>query len=200
VAVRSFSGRPVPQIESEFRGLLALFRQLEVSSYLEVGSRHGDSFHAVVSQMPAGSRAVAVDLPNGPWGFRDSKRLLNRAVADLRQKGYDAHAVFGNSHDPATLAPIRKITGLLFPVFDAVLIDADHAYESVAKDFDIYGPMATKAVAFHDISAERVKKTKFGPIGVPRLWNEIKVGQRYAELIDAEDRGMGIGVLFRGDR
>lgn len=39
--------------------------------------------------------------------------------------------------------------------FDLVIIDGDHAYESVKADHEWYGKYATKAVMFHDIAGLR---------------------------------------------
>lgn len=66
--MEGFSGRKFSQREDELRQLLRILRSEKVRSYLEIGARDGDSFHAIMSALPRGSRGVAVDLPEARWG------------------------------------------------------------------------------------------------------------------------------------
>lgn len=50
--------------------------------------------------------------------------------------------------------------------FDLVFIDAGHSYEDLQADFDKFAPLATKAIALHDISGN------WGCDGVERWWKE----------------------------
>lgn len=151
-------------------------------SYLEVGARHGDTFFEVMKSLPVGSFGVAVDLPGGLWGS-DSKRNLLKVGQELNELGYEVDVIFSSSHDVT-----------FDRVFDAVLIDADHRYESVKKDFELHGHH--KIVAFHDIACEGVFLREH-EVGVPKLWNEIKHNYRHQEIIEQDDhRPMGIGVIW----
>lgn len=89
---------------------------------------------------------------------------------------------------------IEFVTGLgsVAGRFDLVIIDADHAYESVQRDDEMWRDHATKVVAFHDIAGLRDCE------GVAQYWDEI--AYRDGELLpyfhviiaDGEQRG-GIG-------
>jgi hypothetical protein len=80
--------------------------------------------------------------------------------------------------------------------YDAVLIDGDHAYEAVKRDFELYAPMA-RIVVLHDIAAPAHVASRTGcPVEVPRFWNEIKGSYAHTEIVTA-DSLMGIGVIFR---
>jgi predicted O-methyltransferase YrrM len=60
----------------------------------------------------------------------------------------------GDSHSIETL---RKIEGILKGrKVDFLFIDADHSYEGVKKDFEMYSPLVRKGgiIAFYDIISD----------------------------------------------
>jgi hypothetical protein len=167
-----------------------LLRQRNVQRYLEIGTRHGDAFHAVVSSLPAGATGVAVDMPGGPWGHPHSRKFLMRAIADLNHRGYWCSALFGDSH---TLATRQLIQGR--GPFDAILIDGDHTLDGVTTDWELYGKMAP-LVAFHDIAGVgQMERRRGHQVEVPVLWSKIKQQAEVREFI-APDSRMGIGCVF----
>lgn len=175
------SGRLASQQPKELAAFIALLKERDVSSYLEIGARQGDTFFQVMQSLPQGSRGVAVDLPFGPWGG-DSRRYLETVIDDLT--GYDVHVVFGDSQEV-----VEQVNSL--GPFDAVLIDGDHRYESVKKDYQNYGD--SPIVAFHDIAGDGLYCGEY-KMGVPEFWREIRTN--YIEFIDpSDDRPMGIGVM-----
>lgn len=82
------------QIPADLNHLLAVVRQREPGAYLEIGAGRGETFLAVVSAMPVGSRAVAVEQPELP---EDDRCHLVAVAADLTRRGYDVYLTFGNS-------------------------------------------------------------------------------------------------------
>lgn len=71
--------------------------------------------------------------------------------------------IVGNTHDQATLKKLKtalggKKTNLLF-------IDANHGYEDVKMDYEMYGPLTKNIVAFHDIVSPQHNVRYF--------WNEL---------------------------
>lgn len=187
--MKTFSGRRPSQRPDELAAFIALLFEEGVRSYLEIGARDGDSFHAVMSALPPGSRGVAVDLPGGAWGWSASKKNLDRAVADLRGRGYEVRAIYGDSKALAT----RQLVANDAP-FDALLIDGDHRFAGVFHDWENYGPMAG-LVAFHDIDGHGVRKGNM-PVEVPKLWDILRYQYRSREII-GQERGMGIGVVWQ---
>jgi hypothetical protein len=162
---------PLPaQAEAEFAQLLELFRREKVRRYLEIGSRYGGSFNAVMRSLPPGSFGLAVDLPGVSWGRSSSETTLRRVVSDLRKVGYGAALLLGNSQDAAIVEAVAK-----HAPFDAVFIDGDHSYAGVRADWLNFGPLA-RIVAFHDITGDGATATGRTPtpIEVPLLWREIR--------------------------
>ncbi len=187
--MKTFSGLRSRQQPDELSAFIGILQAEGVASYLEVGACYGDSFHAVISALPIGTRGVAVDLPEAAWGKQSSRDCLQAAVLDLREKGYDVDAIFGDS----AASDVQRLVMARGP-YDAALIDGDHRYEAVKADWQTYGPQA-RLVAFHDIDGEG-NSSRFGRVEVPRLWREIRNGFRHRELV-GEVRGMGIGVIWQ---
>lgn len=177
------SGREASQQPGELRALINLFLERGVRSYLEIGARHGDTFYEAMRSLPEGSRGVAVDLPDGPWGSNWSREHLEDAVLAV-----GGVLILGNSRSRDVIERVHDEGP-----FDAVLIDADHRYESVKEDFKHYRCPIT---ALHDICGEGLV---CGPyeMGVPQFWREIRDQYEHTEIIDpSDDRPMGIGVVF----
>lgn len=189
--LQTFSGRRPSQNEAELSGFLRLLQDRGVRSYLEVGARHGDTFHHLLSNLPVGSKGVAVDLPGGLWGTDKSRKHLEKAVRDLKARGYKASCLFGDSQTDATK---RLIVGR--GPYDAALLDGDHTYKGVSRDWQLYRNIAP-IIAFHDIvGTGQAEKVHGNPVEVPRLWAEIKdSGLETVEFITPGSR-MGIGCVL----
>lgn len=188
--LKTFSGRRPSQDESELRGFIQLLRDRGVTRYLEIGARHGDTFHEVMASLPAGSVGVAVDLPGALWGVEKSRNALNAVVSDLNSKGYKASALFGDSQTEAT----RRLVAGRGP-FDAILIDGDHTLPGVTADWRNYGGMAP-IVAFHDIvGTGQAEKVEGNPVEVPILWEQLLADHETVEFVSPGST-MGIGAVL----
>jgi len=190
--VKTLSGRAASQNEDELSQFIDLIKERVTTSYLEIGARHGDTFHEVVRAMPKGSRATAVDLGGGAWGSLKSIPFLKAAADALRSEGYDVTLIFGDSTDMEIVRAVADCGR-----YDVALIDGDHRYCGVKADWLNYGPMAN-VVAFHDIAGtgERERSGARHEVEVPRLWQQIKGGYVHQEFV-APDSTMGIGVIFK---
>lgn len=186
------SGRGASQSEKELASFINLLKEEGVTSYLEIGVRHGDTFFEVMKSLPAGSIGVAVDLPGGKWGTPTSVSALQDAAEELRQMGYLIHVFLGDSKSESIIQGVRQ-----YALFDACFIDGDHRYESVYSDWVHYGSMS-RIVGFHDINGEgqAARGPQAWPVEVPRLWQLLRSDMRHIEFIDPDYR-MGIGVLWR---
>lgn len=200
--LQTFSGRRASQNEFELDSLIQFMNEHNVTAYLEIGARHGDTFHYVMSKLPAGSHGLAVDLPGGLWGRADTAKPLRRAIQDLCSKGYNADYLLGDSHEKIMIDKIFAWAKEHIPsgVYDAVLIDGDHTYKAVKLDYDNYG--THRIVAFHDIVGDgQAEKVKNNPVEVPKLWKELfqenfgKTTNKLFEFVD-KDSKMGIGVIY----
>src|SRR5436305_1373985 len=100
---------------------------------------------------------------------------------------------------------LRLLRGELF---DFLFVDADHTYEGVRSDFEMYAPLVRSGgvLVFHDI----VTHKSGTPCEVERFWNEIKQGHRHLEFVERPSSGQlplavtgspmetsGLGILFK---
>ena len=186
-----FSNHPWPQYQAEIQGFIQLLKDEDCTSYLEIGCRYGDTWHAVGMALPEGSKLVAVDLPGSKsgklkkGGHRNSGIYLKRAGKDLRKYGRNAYIIIGNSQNTKTISQVATLAP-----FDAILIDGDHTEQGVHRDLMNYGPMA-KMVAFHDISGTGKWAQQIRPI-----FEEFAEGKRAVKFVQDGLR-RGIGVVWR---
>lgn len=147
---------------ADLESLVAVVRQREPRAYLEIGAGRGETFHAIVSAMPVGSRAVAVEQPELP---EDDRCHLVATTADLSRKGYDVYLTIGNSQAAWV---IEEVAGL--GPFDLAFIDGDDTPRGVAADWIHYGADAV-AVAMRTSEFWRTLRAghdhdEFGDVGV----------------------------------
>lgn len=170
--------------DEEIEVLVGLVRESGARSYLEIGSEFGDSLQRIASAMPKGAKIVSVDLNGGD-------RLV-RCITDLKQRGYDAQLIVGNSMDSAIIDKARSLGP-----YDVLFIDGNHKAMYVKSDWENYGPLA-KMVAFHDIAWCRASGGIPNRIMVPALWTSIKDQYKHQEIVlDPEQNTYGVGVLWR---
>lgn len=189
--LKTFSGRAASQNEFELRSFIGLLQSEGVRRYCEIGSRHGDTFHEVMINLPKGSVGVANDLPGGLWGQKNTDVCLRRVERDLERRGYKASRLIGNSQGDATY---DLIVGR--GPYDAILIDGDHTYAGVKADWERYRGLAPM-IAFHDIVGQgQHEKVTNREVEVPVLWAEIKAAGYVTREFIAPGSKMGIGVVW----
>jgi hypothetical protein len=74
--------------------------------------------------------------------------------------------------------------------YSFVFIDADHRYEGVKKDIELYSPLATKMLGFHDIRPKDMNTD----VGVYKAIMDSGIVLD-KEIVD-DDNTMGIGIKF----
>lgn len=177
-------------MQDELDGFITLLQKRKVTSYLEIGARHGDTFHKIMTSLPRGSFGLAVDMPGALWGTQKSRDYLCNVVIDLKSRGYQIECLFGNSQTEE----MRTMIEARGP-FDAIFIDGDHTLAGVTRDWENYKDMS-KIIAFHDIvGIGQKEKQSNKPVEVPKLWLSLKDKYMTQEII-ADHSQMGIGVCL----
>ena len=173
---------------------LDILRKENVTSYLEIGSMFGGSLWRVAHTLPKGARVVSVDYA---VDTPEALPHLQECVRELGREGYDAHLIVGDSMTEETIGKVRELGP-----FDCVFIDGAHTLEAVTSDWENYGSLGRLAV-FHDIAwndtwRSSVPGRAFKAMGVPELWNRIKLDYHFLEIkLQMPSNYYGLGVLWR---
>lgn len=195
---RRFSIAPL-QIRSEIIRFVEIVRALEPRRIVEVGTASGGSLFLLARAAAPGATLVSVDLPDGPGspGYAAWREDLYRAFAGNERA---IELVRADSHAAPTADRVRALLG--GSPADVVFIDGDHTHAGVARDYELYAPLARPGglIAFHDIVADH--RTRFGTDTpndsgeVHRFWSEIRGRGEAREIVDDPGQdGFGIGVL-----
>lgn len=135
-------GLAIEQNAAELAEFLVHMQALGVSSVLEVGT---------------GYKAGLARFLNDDMGYTVTS-------LDIKDYGHSFSGITFMTPFPPTMMAFN--VGYL-GMFDLVLIDADHSYEGVRNDHQLWGGYATKVIAFHDIAGLRDCE------GVRDYWNTI---------------------------
>ena len=112
---------------------------------------------------------------------------------DNRKRKYPIADIRGNTHSPETLGMLKEM--LRGRPINILFIDALHTHEAVRQDFEIYGPLCTGIIAFHDINLGRGKKIEDRQVW--KFWDELKVKEHDNFSFFSIEREMGTGVMIR---
>lgn len=180
----------------EITTLAARVREIEPEVVVELGTRGGGTL-LILSQCSRRLRLlVSIDLPGGihGGGYPAPRGKLYREFAgNLPQCRVELLRL--DSQAESTVSHLREILG--GRAIDFLFIDADHRYEGVRRDFELYSPLVRNGglIAFHDIRPN----IQDADTQVYRLWDELKQsGAPVEEIVHEPYRGyFGIGLLRR---
>lgn len=197
-AVRRGAVQKVPELER----LVALVRERRPRTVVEIGTDKGGTLFAWCRLAHPEALLISVDLPKGLFGGGYSWRDGRRFRKFFTQPEQRLHALRRDSHDPKT---VRRVERLLDgePV-EFLMIDGDHTYEGVKRDWELYEPLVAPGglIAFHDILRHEEQSERPVPCEVDRFWEELVPLHRTVEFNEPDDdRGYGqwggIGVVFK---
>lgn len=178
------------QVPSEILSFAKLIKELQPKTVLEVGTANGGTLFLLCRLAHPDATVISVDLPGGVYGggYPEWKTPVYQSFQLPQQS---LHLLRADSHAQETLEKVKSLLG--GRRLDLLLIDADHTYEGVKKDYELYSPLTEPGgvVAFHDIVPH---PPELG-CGVDRFWNEIKRPQSREIIEDVAQEWAGIGIL-----
>lgn len=198
--------RPVlmGQVRSEILGLGNLLKELVPKRSLEIGTNYGGTLLLLCALSAPKAKIISIDLPYGPFGGGYPKRKMP-IFRRFPRSGQKLHLIRADSHTAETKEQVLRL--LQGEPLDYLFIDADHTYDGVRRDFQMYAPLVRSGgiIAFHDIVTHR-RETQSE---VERFWSEIKLQYRHREFVEHSSPGTvpiavtgapmetsGLGVLF----
>ncbi|NIQ14123.1 MAG: class I SAM-dependent methyltransferase, partial [Candidatus Dadabacteria bacterium] len=163
-----------------------------VKSILEIGTANGGTLFLFSKILKNNSTIISIDLPGGEYGggYPFYKVPLYKSFINDNQRLFLIRA---NSQNINTLKRVKKY--LNGEKIDLLFIDADHSYNGVKNDFEIYRNLVKDGgiIAFHDIVKHKDRINS----EVDIFWNEIKKQYEHIEFVRNWDQGWGgIGVLI----
>ena len=146
-----FSIEPL-QKKEEIKTLLKILKKYPSKNFLEIGTASGGTFFLLTKIADPKATIISIDLPQGAFGgelYPNSNVSIYESFANAKQK---IHLIRSNSHEKSTLEKTKRI--LNSKKLDFLLIDGDHTYNGVKKDFEMYRGLVRKEgiIAFHDIN------------------------------------------------
>jgi predicted O-methyltransferase YrrM len=179
------------QVRSEIEALLMLLKDEPPQNVLEIGTARGGTLFLLSRVATADARLASIDLPGGNFGG-GYDRVWTPLLRALPRERQALKLLRADSHDSRTLDEARRwFEG---NALDCLLVDGDHRFEGVRRDFLMYGPLVRPGgvIAIHDIVPGRVGRVG----GVPKFWELVKKVHETRELVDDwAQGGFGIGVV-----
>jgi cephalosporin hydroxylase len=187
------------QKPSELAELLRLMAPRKPKVIVEVGSAGGGTLWAFTRIAAEDALIVSIDMPAGsPADTFAGKDVYARPERiELRQHARSNQRVVlldGDSQADEMRARLERV--LRGRRIDLLFIDADHRYQGVKRDFELYSPLVAPGgvIGLHDIVDH--KRTD---VGVDRFWKEVKKRYESREFRGKETWGFntwgGIGLL-----
>jgi predicted O-methyltransferase YrrM len=182
------------QIVSEFEELLKLYKTIQPTRVLEIGSLTGRALRHFMYYAQEGATVISLDLPVrdfcGPGDYRVQEQEHNYSVEWpkwAKENKIKLYLIKGRSQSLQSLNQVKNITSEL----DFLFIDGNHMYEYVKQDYEMYSPLVRKGgiVAFHDIGLNEEG-------GVYKFWNDLKKNFKHVEILHSDKKEKGIGVLY----
>jgi cephalosporin hydroxylase len=182
------------QKDAEVEGLHTYLIEKKHSTFIELGTCRG-GMTWWFAHLPDFKKIVSVDLPGSNFGQapRDQDKDVIRSWVST---DYDVTLCTGDTQKQETVDEVKaEFEGGLV---DCLFIDADHTYEGVKKDYELWRPLVRNGgcIVFHDVADH----SKSNPAcRVKEFWDELRASHPmgiYAEIRMATDPDWaGIGIM-----
>jgi predicted O-methyltransferase YrrM len=159
----------------------------------EIGTASGGTLCALARAARPDANLITVDLDLTPE--------RQAAFSSFTRGSQKIICLTGNSHDDHV---VQQFAALLNGArLDVLLIDGDHSYEGVCRDWAMYAPLVREGglIVLHDIIQDHGQRYGIATTaytgGVPRFWAELKARYSDVEEIieDSDQDGCGLGIV-----
>jgi len=180
------------QNREEFFALLKIISLIRPRTILEIGTAKGGGLFLLGKIAEPNATIISIDLPGGKFGgehFPSWKETIYESFGSTSQK---IKLIRADSHDENTVKEITNLIGN--NQIDFLMIDGDHSYDGVKKDFEYYSSLVSEKgiIAFHDINEEYNEGVE-----VYKYWQKIKPEHESFEIIENQKGlGFGIGIII----
>jgi len=178
------------QYKKEYLSLLEnIFIPLNPKIVVELGSHAGGSFWGFCEASSKDAMLISIDRNHG--GDSDKIKKFHK----------NAITITGDTQDKNNLMLVKNI--IEDKEIDFLFIDADHTYDGVKKDFEVWSPLVRDngIIALHDIVYHPHNKE----CNVNKFWIKLKTYNQYSPWKSEEyhfepnQYNRGIGVLQKNN-
>ena len=190
--LRRFCGRGIGiwQYPVQFSKYLRFLLDLEIKSYLEIGVAAGGTFRYLTDFLNLNSTLLlshALDIAPPGETYRGGPNMYTESFKEWLDNS--RIGCFSQLNTPSE--------EILLNNYDLIMIDGDHSYDGVKKDYVRWGSKS-KILVFHDITNDKTP-------GVKNFWAELKSeNANTAEFIeftqqyqDVDGSFLGIGIMLK---
>jgi len=181
------------QNEKELKKLIEILKNEKLENILEIGTYNGGTLYLWCKLATTDATIISLDLPGGNFGGGYNIKKISK-FKKYNQSNQKLFFLREDSHKKLSLKKVKDI--LKKNKLDILFIDADHTYQGVKKDFEMYSPLVKKNgfIIFHDI----VLHDESTNCKVNKFWTEIKKEYDYKEIVDNwNQRKAGLGILIK---
>ena len=184
------------QLVPEVEWLLDKINLLEPKNILEIGCLNGGLTTVLAS---LGCEVVSVDaydcetrfdlIKNGETEWGANPHWWNRSEIREIFPHPDIRFIHADSNKLKTANMLRND-------FDIVIIDGGHDLKTGQRDFDLYGPMAGKLIAIHDINGYKNLHNVECFLWPTIFWYDVKMRNKFKTEEFSEGDWAGWGLLY----
>lgn len=167
------------QIPDELAAVVELVAEAEPGTLAELGCDLGGTLWAWRQICLRVYGITAKDNGTASGGQGNDRPLVTHGAT---VRIWDSHSIYSRNW----LA--RELAG---DPLDVLVIDADHSYRGVKRDYALYTPLVRPGglILLHDVA--NVTDTR---VEVPRFWRELNRGKTIVSRVDANPVGWGVIV------
>ena len=168
----------------------SVIRSQKLTKILCIGSRYG-YIPASCAQACRDNKLGQVEFVDANYTLEDKNNWGGLGFWGQDRTGY--FSTFGLDKyiqvNVSTSAEFRRKNSR--KKWDYIYLDADHSYQGVKNDFELFWPALSKGgyLAMHDIFAQDEGISKYG---TRKFWQEIKSSGKYHTIDFAGDYGLGL--------
>lgn len=169
LVAREAKNRGAAQKKGELRPFISRLRRETLGTIVEVGTYRGGTLWLWCQLAEPDALIVSVDLPGGEFGG-GYDNVQAEHIQSYARSQQELVLIRGDSHLPETRDAVTA--ALAGRPIDFLFIDADHTYEGVRKDYELYAPLVRGGgvIAFHDILPHTMDEN----CKVDVFWEELK--------------------------
>jgi predicted O-methyltransferase YrrM len=195
---RAAKNRGAAQKKTELRPFISRLRKQTLRTVVEIGTYHGGTLWLWCRLAEPDALIVSIDLPGGEFGGGYDAAQA-QSIQSYARSNQELLLIQADSHLPQTRDELTAVLG--GRSIDFLFIDADHTYEGVKQDYEMYAPLVRRGgvVAFHDILPNAVDEH----CKVDLFWEQLRGREtEFEEFIDLDTppggrMWGGIGAIVR---